>query len=232
MRIWLFFAMSLGALAQIERPRMGVMLDQNGDARPVVGLAASATLGDPILSGVISLACSAQQCLAKTDTSLLASSGESVDAPPGPAILAAPYVYFTAARQLVRWHDGQLQPLDFAPDGEVLSLRANGDGLDYAVRRGDEIWIEHISFSDQSIQLLAAPGPANAVMLLEGESLLASDDIVRLLRGDGSEAAFDVAGVREFFAMGESCIELVTAQDRWVLDLRQERVFLLPGALP
>jgi len=229
MRLFLFFAMSICAIAQIERPQIGVMLDANGDARPVLGVAGSATLGDPILSGAVSLACSAQECIAKTETSLLSSAGESVDAPAGPAIFAAPYVYFTAMQQLVLWHDGQLDGTDFAPGGEVVSLRKNGDGLDYAVRRDGEIWIEHYSPADQNVGLVGSLGPANAALLIEPGVLIATGDQVRLVRTDGRDMAFDVPGVEEFIAMSDSYVELVTPNDRWVIDLKQPRPFLLPG---
>jgi hypothetical protein len=230
MKLWLFFAMTLCAFAQIERPQIGVMLDEKGDARPVSGVAASATVGDPILTGVVSLNCSAQICLAKTETSLLSSAGESVDAPAGPAIFAAPYIYFPAARQLVQWHDGQLDPIDFTPDGAVISLRRNGDGLDYAIRRDGETWIEHYSFLDQGAVLLGSLGPAKAVLLVDAGTLIADEDQVRLVRADGSETAFDVAGVQGFVAMSDSSIELVTLQSRWILQVNEDRALLLPGA--
>ena len=234
MRIFPIFAMSVCALGQIERPRVGVMLDENGGARPVVGVAASATLGGPLLGGVLSLSCSAQACIAKTEASLASTSGETVDAPAGPAIFAAPYIYFTAAQQLVRWRDGQLEPIGFAPGGEVLSLRVNGDGLDCAVRRDGEVSIEHYSLADGSWTALGSLGAANAVMLIATGALIAAGDQVRLVHDDGAGTAFDAAGVREFVRMSDSAVELVTAQNRWVIelngDLEGTRAFLLPGA--
>ena len=59
--------------------------------------------------------------------------------------------------------------------------------------------------------------------------LIATRDQVRLVRTDGREMAFDVPGVEEFIAMSDSYVELVTPNDRWVIDLKQPRPFLLPG---
>ena len=101
--------MSACAFAQIEHPQIGVMLDENGDARVVLGVAGSTTSSDSLWSGVLSLACSAQVCFAKSQGALLSSSGESMDAPAGPAIFAidgaTAYVYFpgdAATRPLAR----------------------------------------------------------------------------------------------------------------------------------
>lgn len=225
MRLALLLVVSAFAFAQIERPQIGVMLDENGDARAVLGAAESATASDPLWSGVLSLACSAQVCFAKTQTALLSSTGETMDAPAGPAILAidgaAVYVYFTETRQLARWHDGQLDPLDFSPDGEVLALRATAGGFEYAARRADGVWA-----GDRYL------GDAATVQLLEnGSVLLASADRVRLLRSDGTEADFAVAGVRSLIRIGDVYVQLVTSNGMWALAVEpgRERVFLLPG---
>jgi hypothetical protein len=233
-------AVSACAFAQIEHPQIGVMLDENGDARVVLGVAGSTTLGDPILSGVISLACSAQRCFAKTRTALLSSSGESIDAPAGPAVFAidgaAAYVYFPETRQLARWHDGQLEPVVFTPNdimpnditptdfpgnAEVLALRATVGGFEYAVRRADGVWA-----GDRNL------GDVTAVQLLgDGSVLTANGEQVRLLRSDGTEADFAVAGVQSFIRISDACVQLVTSSGMWALAIEpgQERVFLLPG---
>jgi len=63
MRILTFFFTLASALAQIEQPGLGLMPDQNGAARPVLGLAGAVTLGDAIVNGVQALGCSKQWCL-------------------------------------------------------------------------------------------------------------------------------------------------------------------------
>jgi hypothetical protein len=229
MKFLLPLVVSFCAFAQIERPQVGVMLDQNGDARPVLGVAASATLGDPILRGVASMACSARACLAKTATQLVSTRGEAADAPAGAAIIGGSYVYFPQSQQLVHWHDGIVDPVGFTADGDVLALRPTGDGLDYAVSRNGATWIEHYSFADHSIQVLNSFAPANAAMLTEGGTLLAASDAVHLLRADGTDTVINASGVQAFIAMGDGYVELVTAQGMWGVDLNRGSLFLLPG---
>lgn len=233
MKILLFGLMSACAWAQIESPQIGVMLDVNGRARPVSGAPAAAVVGSPWFDGaVISLACSAQGCVAKTESALFTPAGVVVDAPPGAAIIAldpaspgAAYVYFVESGTLARWTGSQLNPMDFAPGGDVLSLRAVAGGFEYAVERDGGIWIGGKSL-----------GAANAVLLLDhGGALLASDGQVRLLRPDGSEMDFAVAGaggfVGGFIRMSDQYVQVITDAGMWALDIEpgHEQMFLLPG---
>ena len=160
MKFFLLLLIGASAWAQIERPSLGVMLDENGRARAVSGAPAAAALGDPLFDGaVISLACSEKMCLAKTETAVVSSAGDSVDAPTGAALMVfsgeAAYVYFVETRQFAIWYAGQLYPFDFAAGGDVLSMRANG--FDYAIARDDGIWV-----GNQNL------GAANAIFLLDG----------------------------------------------------------------
>jgi hypothetical protein len=224
MKLFLFFLISASAWAQIERPSLGVMLDENGHARPVTGTPAAAALGDPLFGGrVISLACSQTTCLAKTETSVISSTGETADAPPGTALIAfighVAYVYFVETRQFAIWFRGQLYPFDFAAGGDVLSIRANG--FAYAIARNDGIWI-----GNQNL------GPAHAIFLLDdGGALLAVDGQVRLLRADGTEIDFAVSGAGGFLRMSDRYIEVITDSGMWALDTQagNEQIFLLPG---
>jgi hypothetical protein len=158
----------------------------------------------------ISLACSARLCLAKTDTALKSSTGDTWDTPPGAALIvfngAAAYIYFVETRQLAVWSlDRGLEPIDFTPDGDVLSLRATPDGFEYAVARDDGIWV-----GDRNL------GVASSILLLDGGgALLAADGQVRLLRPDGTELDFAVAGpesfVGGFVRMSGQYVQVVTA---------------------
>jgi hypothetical protein len=145
--------------AQIARPQLGTVLDAGGSLRPVIGVAAAASLGDSALDHVISFACSARLCLAKTDAALIpfapanaaaaqTSGGDGTPAPPGPALIAMDdraaggdptqvraWVYFTESQQAALWQNGALTIIDFAPGGDVLALRAASDGFDYAIAR-------------------------------------------------------------------------------------------------
>ena len=233
MKILLLTLMSACAWGQIESPQIGVMLDVNGRARPVTGAPAAAVVGTPWFDGaVLSLACSAEGCVAKTEAALFTPAGVVVDAPPGAAIIAldssspgAAYVYFVERGTLARWTGSQLVPMDFVPGGDVLSLRAVPGGFEYAVERDGEIWIGGKSL-----------GSANSVLLLDGGgALLASDGQVRLLRADGTELDFPVTGaggfVGGFIRMSNQYVQVITDAGMWALDIEpgHERIFLLPG---
>lgn len=230
MKILLLSLMSVCAWAQIQSPQIGVMLDVNGRARGVLGTPAAAVVGTPWFDGaVISLACSAQGCVAKTESALFTPAGVVVDAPPGPAIIAldpfsagAAYVYFVESGALARWTGRELVPIEFAPGGDVLSLRAVAGGFEYAVERDGEIWV-----GDKSL------GAANSVLLLDGGgALLSGDGQVRLLRPDGTELDFALTGVGGFVRMSDHYVQVITEAGMWALDLDpgHEQMFLLPGA--
>src|SRR5579862_9183996 len=105
----LFFCAAISACAQsgLDRPRIGTMLDRNGNARPVLGFSGSITVADPIATKLTSLAC-AQSCLYTP-----APGGW----PAGPALFAfdttGAFVYFLESRLLARWQSGELTPLDY-----------------------------------------------------------------------------------------------------------------------
>jgi len=233
MKILLLTLMSACAWGQIESPQLGVMLDVNGRARPVTGAPAAAVVGTPWFDGaVLSLACSAEGCVAKTEAALFTPAGVVVDAPPGAAIIAldssspgAGYVYFVESGKLARWTGSQLVPMDFAPGGDVLSLRAVAGGFEYAVERDGEIWVGGKSL-----------GSANSVLLLDGGgALLASDGKVRLLRADGTELDFAVTSaggfVGGFIRMSNQYVQVITDAGMWALDIEpgHEQISLLPG---
>ena len=115
--------------------------------------------------------------------------------------------------------------MDFAPGGDVLSLRAVAGGFEYAVEREGKIWIGNKSL-----------GAANSVYLLDdGGPLLASDGQVRLLRPDGTELDFAVTGVGGFVGgfvrMSDQYVQVITDAGMWALDIEpgHEQIFLLPG---
>jgi len=232
MKIVLFSLMTACAWAQIESPQLGVMLDANGRARPVSGAPGAAVIGTPWFDGaVISLACSAGGCVAMTGLALFTSAGVAVDAPPGAAIIAldasspgAAYVYFVESGKLARWTGSQLVAMDFAPEGDVLSLRAAAGGFECAVERDGEVWI-----GDKSV------GAANSVLLLDGGGgLLASGGQVRLLRSDGLELDFAVGAgslVGGFIRMSDQYVQVITGDGMWALEIEpgHEQMFLLPG---
>ena len=233
MKILVLVLMSVCAWAQIENLRIGVMLDINGRARPVSGAPAAAVAGAAWFDGaIISLACSAEGCVAKTEAALFTSGGVVVDAPPGAAIIAldstspgAAYVYFVESGKLARWTGSQLVPMDFTPGGDVLSLRAVAGGFEYAVAHEGEIWVGSKNL-----------GAANSVLLLDGGgAVLANGGQVRLLRPDGTEVDFAVTSgggfVGGFIRMSDQYVQVISDAGMWALDVEpgHERIFLLPG---
>jgi hypothetical protein len=196
MKIAIFLFFAVAGWAQIERPQLGLMLDTNGAVRPVYGAAASATLGDPVLTGVLSFGCSPQVCLFKTGTAIVASDGTGAAAPTGMALFtmhgASAYVYFSDTQRWARWRDGQLEWIDFVPSEAVSTGTA---------------------------------------MPLEDGTITAGADHIALVRRDGSELDFAVAGVRQFFAMGKGYVQAVTDTGTWILRVEPdiEEIFLLPG---
>ena len=196
MKIAIFLFVAVAGWAQIERPQLGLMLDANGAVRPVYGAAASATLGDPVLTGVLSFGCSAQECLFKTGTAIVASDGTSAAAPTGMALFTmhgtSAYIYFSDTQQWARWRDVQLEWIDFVPSEAVST---------------------------------------GTVMPLEDGTITATADHIALVRLDGSELDFAVAGVRQFFAMGKGYVQAVNDTGMWIVRVEPdiEEIFLLPG---
>jgi len=128
MRVIAFLLTSVAAMAQIERPRLGWMLDGDSALRPVYGIAASATLGDAAGDpagnaagqSVIAFACSSLRCVVKSDGVIAAydpasEAGEALggafnvaNAPEGPALIAldgaGAFLYFPQTGQMARWN--------------------------------------------------------------------------------------------------------------------------------
>jgi hypothetical protein len=163
------------------------------------------------------------------------------------------WIYFQTGRQLARWQSGAFNMIDFAPGGEVLSLRATTDGFDYAISRDalarktptrekmpraqDIVWIEHYSASDGATTILDSitldsRESAGEVMLLDGGILLSTDDQFMLRRSNGQELAFPLEGANAFQAAGDGYIEIVAFSGMWILrtDPGSEQLSLLPGA--
>jgi hypothetical protein len=225
-----FAALSTSASGQLTRPQLGTMVDRGGNARPVYGAAASASLGDPVFSGVVSLACS-NWCLVKTESALVSSGGTSVDAPAGAALIAlrdswegaGAYVYFLETKQLAFWHGGEIEFLPFAPEGSVLSIRATSYGMDYALRQSDAVWIGAQRVDN-----------GNSLLLIDGGVVIATQDRVRIVRAHGSEVDFPLAGVQGLIAMGNGYVQLLGPAGSWVLATEpgNEKIFALPDDVP
>jgi hypothetical protein len=227
------------AQSVLDQPRLGIMLDQQGAARPVRGVAASVTIGDAAATGVNSFACSKDRCLFKTDTSVT-DGNRSVDAPPGFALFAfdrhSALVYFSGTKQLMRWSGGSLDPVAFESGDEILALRVTSfSAIDIAVRRDRGVAILRVSLTvgqtDLRGQWPDATGPA--ILLADGALLATADNLV-LRRDDGTELRFRAPGARQFFVAGDGLIQIRT--DDGVLALGttpgRELLFQLPEPQP
>ncbi len=193
------------------------MLDANGAVRPVYGVAGSVTVGEPIATGILSIACSRKICL-KTDIAALLALDEE-----------AAFVYFQESKQLARWHAGQLDSIDFVPGGDVLSLRVSSGVLEFAVRRDGGVWI----MRGQDV-IDSLPDDAGPVMLLTNGVLFANAEALVLRRPDGTEVRFDIKGVEALFFIGEGYVQARVGLSTYALRIEpgREQIFLLPEAPP
>ena len=226
MKLPFLFAFSACAWAQINRPSIGKMLDANGAVRTVYGIAASVTLGDAEITGVLSSGCSKTFCLAKTDDSLVSASG-NVDAPKGRALFAfdgnTAFVWFVESRQLAQWQNGGLTAIDSTVDGEVLSIRANGGAVEFAVRRKSGVWI--VKLDGSVAASLPASGP---VMLIDGGAVYATHDeiVIRDMR-------IPLEHVTAFSRMSPGYLEVRAGGVDYALRTEngRETLFQLPGVV-
>ncbi len=213
------------AWAQIQQPQLGAMLTGDGSPRAVFGVTGSVTLGaapsvGPASGSVLSIlnmGCSRRLCLVKMDSALMsfpaspASPAAQVptvfNAPAGPALFwfesstttgTSALVYFPRSRQLARWQNSQLSPVDFDITGDILSIGEATDGaLQFAVRTPVGTWIVRngdvlVESLDASSGSLGPPGPVSSVLLLHGGVLFGTSDGLILRRPDQSELVFKV----------------------------------------
>jgi hypothetical protein len=215
----IFIAVSAWSQSGIEVPSVGLIVDPSGSLRSVQGVAGNFMLGQAVATGVLSAACSERLCLAKTNLKILSATGQ-VDAPPGPAIFGFDgdhaIVFFAESRAFARWNKDQLDPLDWAGEGEVLSIRVSDEGLEVALRRD---WA----------------GVTNgSVLLLKDGVLFATEDELILRRRDASETRFELTGAESISAMGPHYAAIRAGAMTFALrlDPGHEQLFLLPGSTP
>jgi hypothetical protein len=194
----------------------------------VQGIAGSFLLGPASMPGVLSASCSERLCLAKTDSTILSTTGET-DAPPGPAIFGFSggnaILFFPEPRTFARWHADTLDLLDWTLDGDVLSVSAKA----IAIRKDGEVWIVH---PDGSV-VDSLPDACGPVLLLPKGVVFATRDEIVLRQGD-SEIRFELAGADNISAMGPryAAIHTGTAVYALRIDPGRESLLLLPGNAP
>jgi hypothetical protein len=221
----------------IDSPQMGVMVDGFQRARPVFGVSASVTVGDPVATAVIASACSDSFCILKTFNSIVAG-GVSTPSPPGTALLTidgqTALLYFPRLEKLVRWQAGQIQPLALNVTGNIVALRSTAGVTQFAVQRNGATWI--LDAAGQAIDSFqSASGP---VLLPRTGALYTEGGNVVLRRSDGSELRFPVPGAESFSAMSFSTsaanyVQIRAGRSSYSLriDLGHERIFQLPEPL-
>jgi hypothetical protein len=225
MKIFFLFAICSCGWAQLDRPALGKVLDGNGTIRTVYGIAASVTVGDGEVAGALSSGCSETLCLIKTETSILSIAG-SVDAPAGPALFAfdgdAAFVWFPLSRQLARWQNGGLMPVDSSVDGEVLSIRARDGSVEFAVRRESGVWIVR---SDGSLADSVGPSTGPVMLITDGVVYATREEIV--VRG----ARIRLSGVTSFSQMSGAYLQVRAKGVDYALrtEKGRETLFQLPG---
>ncbi len=228
MKIALFLIAASVMWAQVQRPQIGVMLANDGSARPLTGVAGSIAVGSAIANDVIAMGCSAQLCLMKMASSIVSPTGV-VDAPAGSAMFwfsgDSALVYFPAAKRLARWHGDQLDPLSFEITGEILSIRQAIDGsIQFAVRVGRQIWIE----GQGGAMIQSLPGAIGPVILLGNGALFVTRDGIVLRRDDATELSFVIGQVQSMSWLGGNYVQASHHGIR--VDAGHEGIFLLPGS--
>ncbi len=228
-RVWIWICGAVCA-SGIDIPSVGVLVDPAGALRSVQGVAGNFFLSAPAAAGILSAACSAQLCLAKTDSQVLSASG-AADAPPGQAIFgldgAGAIVYFPETRSFARWHDVTLDPLEWNVDGDVLSIRVRGATTEIAVRRDGDVLLVR---PDGSVidWIAATPGP---VLLLADAVVFATPDELVLRRAGQTEIRFALAAAECITAMGPHYAGVRVGAFFYAVrtDPAREQVFQLPA---
>ena len=197
-------------------------MDSSGSLRSVQGVAGNFLVGSPIVSGVLSAACSEQLCLVKADSKILSATGQA-EAPPGPAIFGldrdTAIIFFPQSQTFARWRGNILEPLDWTVDDDVLSIRVGNDKnakIEIALRRD---WAG------------VTDGP---VLLLPDGVLFATADELVLRHRDASEMRFELTGAESITVMGPNYAAIRAGATTFALRLDQghEQLFLLPGNAP
>jgi hypothetical protein len=222
----LMVLVSTCAFAQINRPQLGKMLDQTGAVRTVYGIAASVTLGDAEITGVLSSACAKTFCLAKTQTGIVSASG-TIAAPSGPALFAfdsdAAFVWFPQPRQLAQWQNGAFTFIEVSVDGEVLSIRASAGSVEFAVRQRNGDWLVK---ADGSVVDSLPTGPL--ILIADGVVYATRDEIVV------RDARIPLSQVTSFSRMAPGYLQVRAAGIDYALRIEKgrETLFQLPGVQP
>jgi hypothetical protein len=132
------------------------------------------------------------------------------------------FVWFPQSRQLAQWQNDALTPMDVSVDGEVLSIRARGGAVDFAVRRRSGVWI--VSSNGGVVDSLPqAEGP---VMLIPGGVVYATRAAIAI-----RDVIIPLDGVQGFSRMSDGYVQVRAGGIDYSLRIEKghETLFQLPG---
>src|SRR3954447_13869776 len=119
-RRFCMFLLAGAAGAQLQRPRIGYIVDRKGSLRPVEGVAGAFVLGPAVDSDIVSAAFSGKSLVIKKDRELIVD-GETFEAPVGAVIVTftshglVNEVFFQEANELWRRSGGKFERSSAAP---------------------------------------------------------------------------------------------------------------------
>jgi hypothetical protein len=186
MKTFIFtFGLALGlAAAQpaIQPPQVGILADQAGELRPLLGFAGNLFFGDSLGGGVLSAASSGSYAFVKTDNSILVLNGGgdviySADAASGPALFSfradgSPALAY-AGSSLMVWQTDHLETIAFNDKGTAVAL---GEAS-VIVQREDGLWRLDISTADGSVQSQAALQQHSPILILNDGQIVSADTL-------------------------------------------------------
>ena len=210
-------------------PCLGKLVDRSGFLRELCGVSGSLLVSAAASEPVISAGFSRTGGFIKTPRSLQVLDGALVweaSAPTGPALFAfgptgtPRFAYLVESNVLLEWTGQFMRPVEFAPQGQVLSIAANSSGGWAAiVRREDSVVIL------TAISVASFAGPVESALLLDGSRpLLFAEGILRF--ADKSFPMAQTPSVMEW--INEDWVNL----GGWALRITRgkEALFQLPEA--
>ncbi len=210
-------------------PCLGKLVDGAGFLRELCGVSGSLLVSAAASERVVSAGFSRTGGFVKTAISLQVLDGAlvwEVSSPTGPALFAfgptgtPRFAYLVESNELLEWTGQFMRPVEFTPQGQVLSIATNSSGgWSAIVRREDSVVIL------TATNVVDLAGQAERALLLDGSrSLLFSEGNLRL--ADKSFPMAEAPSVMEW--INEDWIHL----GGWVLRITpgKEALFQLPEA--
>lgn len=226
---WLLVCAAMTVVrGQIAIPESGIVRDNDGSVRPLLGVAGGWRLGEALASEVLSAANSGRWSAWKTADRIEIRSREGVtrewEAGPGPALFAfhaagtPRAAYLTEAGRLLVWRDVRRAPVevDWQAAGKVAGLGADDEGNVVAfVERDGTVWRSVVDAASGIVSSeLPLPGVAAPLMALSGGRLLyTAAEGLRLRQADGSELELEMTTAGRELEMAAADAVIVRGRD-------------------